>query len=128
MGGCVNIPFFLAFQQGATLSRLSTLCRKDLILSPFCLRGAHMENGCHHLIYDQRVGIALRIRGPLADEAAKRRVEIGKQTGRGNRKVSPKSGEPLGKSTAQAAKQVKVGKTAVEEMLAEQEHQPDIAE
>lgn len=64
-----------------------------------------------HLTYDQRVGIALKIRAPLAEQAKKRQ---GARTD-----ISPKSGEGVGKSTVQAAKQVKVGKTVVEEATGE---------
>lgn len=75
------------------------------------------------VISDQRVGIALKIRGPLAEETAKRQKATLK---RGDKSPEcPKSGE-RGKSTEQAAKRVKVEKTAVEEMLAEQEHQPEL--
>ena len=51
------------------------------------------------MTYDQRVGIALKIQGPLAIVAKKRQ---GVRTD-----ITPKSEEGSGESAAQAAKQVK---------------------
>ena len=52
------------------------------------------------------MGLALKIREPLKKEAEKGRVKVGKQTGRGHRKDSPKTDGPLGESAEQAAKQI----------------------
>ena len=76
---------------------------------------AAIRSRCHLLVTgDQRVGIALKIREPLAEEAKKRQ---GTRTD-----IEPKSPQSYGRSTEQAAKQTHVGNTAVKEMLAEQEH------
>jgi len=69
-----------------------------------------------HLTYDQRVGLGLKILPLLAAEAAKR---VGGRPRKDEEKPTPKSEEVSGKSAKQAAQQVGVGKTAVEEMAAE---------
>jgi len=81
-----------------------------------------------HLTYDQRVGLGLKIRPALAEEATARRIEIGRQTGRGHVKVQPNSAEPLGESATQTAKIVGVGKTAIKEMATAEKEHPTLAD
>ncbi len=76
-----------------------------------------------HLSYDQRVGLAVKLRGMLAEEASKR---VGGRPGKG--KPTPKSEEVSGESAAEAAKLLDVGRTAVMEVAAEQKHDPVVAD
>ena len=71
-----------------------------------------------HLTYDQRVGLALKLRPVLAESSKPGRPK----------KNSPKTGELKVKSSEQAAQQAHVGKTSVEEMIAEERNDPEIAD
>jgi hypothetical protein len=82
-----------------------------------------------HLTYDQRVGLALKILPILAAEAKERQKAAGKVHGRGQVKVSPKSGEPIAsKSSSRAAETTKVGKSAVAEMAAVAKETPELVD
>jgi hypothetical protein len=55
----------------------------------------------------------LKKKAILAAEAQKKLVEVGKQTGRGNKKVGPNSAQPLGRVRSQIAKAADVGHDTV---------------
>ncbi len=76
-----------------------------------------------HLTYDQQVGLAVKLRVMLTEEASKR---VGGRPGKG--KPTPKSEEVSGESAAQAAKLFDVGRTAVMEIAAEQKYDPTVAD
>ena len=76
-----------------------------------------------HLTYDQRVGLALKLRPGLEAEAKER---VGGRPSKGS-KPTPKTEGVSGESAQKAADKVDVGRTAVTEMLAVQDD-PNLAE
>lgn len=73
-----------------------------------------------HLTYDQRVGMAMRLQPVLSKQAKERQ---GTRTD-----LDPKSDQCYGRSAEQAASQCDVGKTQVNEMIAAEKNDPEIAD
>ena len=78
-----------------------------------------------HLTYDQRVGLALKIQPLIAAELERVRRQKISAARRGE--MGPKSA-PSQKAATEAAQKTGVGKTAVKEMAAVQQHTPSIAD
>jgi len=74
-----------------------------------------------HLTYDQRVGYAVQLREEYAKQAKLRQLSRLKQY---SGTVTRQSGERLGESAGQAAETLKVSKSAVEEVIAEEKQTP----
>jgi N6-adenosine-specific RNA methylase IME4 len=79
-----------------------------------------------HLTYDQRVGIGLKLEPAFAIEAAERQQAT--QFKNGAPPVAPNSEQPVPRAAEQAAQQVKVGKSAIYEMIAVQKDDPELPE